>query len=125
MPKPQRSLANVDQIPDSAPTGHFVLPLLHLDTAMGCSGQPTFELMVPAGRRGMIGSRTKFAPRYGCIRGSLLTQRLPALDGLIGGEPQLPLPAVCRWRNTVATLGAHLGSNRRGRNLSEIFVARH
>lgn len=50
--QPQDVVRIVDQVPDSASAGDFVLPLRHHHTAMNTGGQIAFELMMPwRGRR--------------------------------------------------------------------------
>lgn len=80
--------SGVDEIPNPARAGHFVLPLLHVDAAMSGGGQTALELMVAAGWHPSFMACPQLVPGCRSVGRCLLAQLVPALGGLASGEPR-------------------------------------
>lgn len=105
--QPQRAPLDINEVPDPATAGHFVLPLLHRNAAVITARQPSFQPMVARALDRLIWPRPQFTPRKLGISRSLLTQPIPPLSSLIRRKPQLPLPLPRRRRNPIPPLRAH------------------
>ncbi|MDQ1376511.1 MAG: hypothetical protein QOE15_684, partial [Acidimicrobiaceae bacterium] len=101
--EPHGSAGVVDAVPESASSGHFVLPLLHrfpIDRA--CTEASLERVLAVAAMSRIAGNAVPSRP---CVRRSGGAHFVPSGYRLVGGVPEVPAFFGWRWCYSLSSLG--------------------